>query len=273
MPFNEKNSVENLIIQVLTGVNLNLKKPNHSKSLKARSSDSIQKYSWQYTPPEYLNRDTSTIFIEPELKRALLKLNPSIQNKPELADDIINKLNGILTTVKNVGLVRANEEFSKWLKAEISMPIGEDHSYVPIKLFDFDTLENNTFWITNQFSVKGDSLKIPDLVFFINGIPVIVGEVKTSVRPAITWLDGAFDIYNTYEEDVPKLFVPNVFSFVTEGKELYIAGVRTPTEYWSPWRLEESNEEPSIETMIGLKDVSKQIRELLNPRTVLDIVM
>ena len=68
----------------------------------------------------------------------------------------------------------------------------------------------------------------------VNGIPLVVGEVKTPVRPAISWFDAAYDIHVTYENAVPQLFVPNVFSFATEGKELYIGGVRTPLEFSSP---------------------------------------
>jgi hypothetical protein len=65
-----------------------------------------------------------------------------------------------------------------------------------------------------------------DLVLWVNGFPLVVGEAKTPKRPAVTWLDGADQIHNRYERNVAALFVPNVLSFATEGKELYFGEVR-----------------------------------------------
>ena len=73
----------------------------------------------------------------------------------------------------------------------------------------------------------------------INGIPVVVGEAKTPIRPAISWLDGAHEIHDIYENAVPQLFVPNILSFATEGKELFYGSVRAPLQHWSPWRINE----------------------------------
>ena len=66
----------------------------------------------------------------------------------------------------------------------------------------------------------------------INGIPVIVGELKTPIRPSISWLDGATDIHDDYENSIAALFVPNLFSFATEGKTYRYGSVRMPLEMW-----------------------------------------
>jgi len=137
-------------------------------------------------------------------------------------------------------------------------------------LLDFDDFHNNSYLITNQFRIKGREAKIPDIVLFINGIPVVVGEVKTPVRPSVTWFDGAHDIRETYEPSVPQLFVPNILSFASEGKELYIGAVRTPLEFWSPWRIEDTKDE--LHQIIGLDDVGEQVAHLLKPKTLLDIL-
>ena len=76
---------------------------------------------------------------------------------------------------------------------------------------------------------------------------------------------------SAYENAVPQLFVPNVFSFATEGKELYIGGVRTPLELWSPWRLEDEKKD-ELHHFAGLQDIAKQITHLLKPSTLLDIL-
>ena len=171
----------------------------------------------------------------------------------------------------NVGLVRANQEFAKWLRGEITMPIGKNHEHVPIRLIDFEELKNNSFVLTNQFQIRARETRIiPDIILLVNGIPLVAGEAKTPVRPSVSWLDGAHDIHEIYENAVPQLFVPNVFSFATEGKELFIGGVRTPLELWAPWRIEEDKDE--LEHFAGLQDVAKQLTHLLKPSTLLDIL-
>ena len=57
--------------------------------------------------------------------------------------------------------------------------------------------------------------RIREICRRLDGIPLAIGEAKTPVRPAVTWVDGASDIHNGYEQSVPQMFVPNVFSFAT----------------------------------------------------------
>ncbi|MBU4011041.1 MAG: type I restriction endonuclease subunit R, partial [Proteobacteria bacterium] len=267
MTFNELNSVEYFIIRQLTGINLNQVQHGIVKEETASYSDIAK---WKYVQPELLPREITEVFLEKELKKSLIRLNPAIKSNPDRAEEVIHKLRAILITVGNVGLVRANEEFAKWLRGEISMPVGKNNEHVNIRLIDFEQINNNSFLLTNQFKIRARETKIPDIVMFVNGIPLVVGEVKTPVRPAVSWLDAAHDIHVIYENAVSQLFVPNVLSFATEGKELFIGGVRTPLEFWSPWRLEDEKDE--LYHIAGLQDVAKQITHLLKPSTLLDIL-
>lgn len=266
MSFNELNSVEHFIIHQLTGVNLN----NVNSGLVAEEAVEYDTVKWKYVQAELLQRNVEDVLLGKELTEALCRLNPDIEAQPERAEEVIHKLRAILITVNNVGLVRANEEFSKWLKGEMTLPFGKDDHHIPIRLIDFEDLKNNTYMLANQLSVRARETKIPDIVYFINGIPVVIGEAKTPVRPAISWLDGAHDIHVTYENAIPQLFVPNIFSFATEGKELFVGAVRTPLEFWAPWRLE--NDKNELAHFGGLQDVGKQLTHLLKPSTVLDIL-
>ncbi len=267
MGFNELNSVEHLIIHRLTGINLNQVQQGGVKQEAAPYDSNAQ---WRFVQPELLSRDITDVFLEQELKDSLIRLNPNLATHPDRAIDVIHKLRAILITVGNVGLVRANEEFAKWLRGEVSLPIGKQHEHVNIRLIDFERLENNSFLLTHQFKIRARETKIPDIVMFVNGIPLVVGEAKTPVRPAVSWLDGAHDIHVDYENAVPQLFVPNVFSFATEGKELFIGGIRTPLEFWTPWRIEDEKDE--LHQFAGLQDVAKQLTHLLKPATLLDIL-
>jgi type I restriction enzyme R subunit len=265
--FNELNSVEHFIIHRLTGVNLN---KVHSGSVVQEPITEYDTVQWKYLESDLLQREITDVLLEKELKESLCRLNPEIAAQPDRADEVIHKLRAILITVSNVGLVRANEEFSKWLRGEITLPFGKDYKHIPVKIIDFETLKNNSFIVTNQFKFRARETKIPDVVFFVNGIPLVIGEAKTPVRPAVSWLDGAHDIHVGYENTIPQMFVPNVFSFATEGKELFIGAVRTPLEFWTPWRLEDEKDE--LEHFAGLNDVAKQLTHLLKPSTLLDIL-
>jgi len=267
MSFNEQNSVEHFIVHKLTGINLNAVQNGMVKEDSVPYADETQ---WRYIQPDLLPRDVSDVLWEKELKDSLCRINPFIASNPERADEVIHKLRAIIITVGNVGLVRANEEFARWLRNEVSLPFGKNNQHVIVRLIDYDTIANNSFILTNQFKIRTREVKIPDIVMFVNGIPLVVGEAKTPVRHAVSWLDGAHDINVVYENSIPQLFVPNVFSFATEGKDIFIGGVRTPLEFWSPWRIE--NEEEKLSHLLGLHDVAKQLTHLLKPSTLLDIL-
>jgi type I restriction enzyme R subunit len=262
MSFNELNAVENYIIHRLTGVNLN----------EPISGDTKPKYvgNWDYKSASDLERGVNEVLIEEELRNALIRINPEINQKPERADEVIYKLRAILISVNQTGLVRANEEFFKWLTGEKTMPFGENNRHVPVRLIDFEILRNNTFIATNQYRVHSRETKIPDIALLINGIPVVIGEAKTPIRPSISWLDGAHEIHNIYENTVPQLFVPNILSFATEGKELFYGSVRCALEYWSPWRME--SDDGSLSKKLGLGEIKKELEDLLKPTRLLDIL-
>lgn len=259
MAFNELNSVEHYIIQQLSGVNCN----DPAKS-------DTNGYAWTYKTKDELNRGVNEVMVESELREALIRLNPEIKANPELADEVIYKIRAILISVNQVGLVKANEAFHKWLAGEKTLPFGENNRHVPVRLIDFENLENNTYTITNQFHVHHRETKIPDIVMLINGLPIVVGEAKTPIRPSVSWLDGAHEVHDIYENTVPQLFVPNILSFATEGKELFYGAVRAPLEHWSPWRID--NETQKTAQQLGLAEMGKELQDLMKPERLLDIL-
>lgn len=263
MAFNELNSVEYYIIHQLSGVNL-----NSTNSLS--ESKSSYGAEWKHVSSLELNRSVNEVLLESELKTSLIRLNPVIAKNQELADEVIYKLRAILLSVNQVGLVKANEEFFKWMAGDKTMPFGENNRHLPVKLIDFDDINNNTYLVTNQFRVHHRETKIPDIVLLINGIPVVVGEAKTPIRPSVSWLDGAHEIHDIYENSIPQLFVPNILSFATEGKTFFFGGIRTPLEFWAPWRLE--NDDDKLAKQLGLGEIGKELSDLLNPKRLLDIL-
>jgi type I restriction enzyme R subunit len=262
MGFTELNSVEHYIIHQISGVNLNanqVSEPQPTFGVK-----------WQFQSPEQLGRGVNEVLVESELVKALIRLNPEIEANPNLADEVIHKLRAILISVNQVGLVKANEEFFAWMTGEKTMPFGENNRHVPVNLIDFDDLTRNDYVITNQFRIHHRETKIPDVVLMINGIPVVVGEAKTPIRPSVSWLDGAHEVHSIYENAVPQLFVPNILSFATEGKELFYGAIRCPLEFWAPWRTEDDDNQ--ISKALGLAEIGKELTDLLSPARLLDIM-
>jgi type I restriction enzyme R subunit len=97
-------------------------------------------------------------------------------------------------------------------------------------------------------------------------LPLVIGEAKTPTRSAVTWFDGAFQVHEIYERQVPAMFVPNVFSFATEGKLFRYGSIRMPIDIWGPWRTRENEPEGS------LADVRRTVESMLRPEVVLDIL-
>src|SRR5690606_1035917 len=124
-------------------------------------------------------------------------------------DDVIHHLNAILLSVQSDGLVRANEHFTEWLRDDLTMPFGENNDHVPVRLIDFKDLTNNRYIVTQQVTFKPAKVeKRFDIVLYVNGIPLVVGEAKTPTREAISWFDCAEQIQK-YEDTVPSFVVPN----------------------------------------------------------------
>jgi len=262
MSFNELNSVEHYIIHQLSKVNL-----NNNLFIEEEATYGNK---WVYKDSLELDRGVNEVLLESELKAALIRLNPEIGVRHELADEVIYKLRAILLSVNHVGLVKANEEFYKWMQGEKTMPFGENNRHVQVRLIDFNEIDNNLYWVTSQFRVHHRETKIPDIVLFINGIPVVVGEAKTPIRPSVSWLDGAHEIHHIYEDTIPQLFVPNILSFATEGKTLNFGGIRTPLEFWAPWRIE--GDDDSLARRLGLTEIGKELSDLMSPERLLDIL-
>lgn len=263
MTFNEQNSVEDYVISKLIE-----KLGPTADNAGAEYGNTVQ---WEYVSAQELKRNESEVIIESLLKDALIRINPEIRAFPERADEVIYKLRAILLSVNDVGLVRANEEFTKWLQGEKTMPFGENNQHVSVRLIDFEEFSNNSFIATNQYKVIKNITKIPDMALLINGIPVIIGEFKTPVRPSISWLDGAIQIHDDYENTIPELFVPNIFSFASEGKTFRYGSIRMPLEIWGPWR-DETKDNKAIGELFGLKELEVAIESMLKPSVILDML-
>jgi type I restriction enzyme R subunit len=239
--FNEENAVENFVRDLLTDM------------------------GWKFVPRDQLPRSETDVLVETHLIDSLIRLNPTIAEEPGRADEVLYKLRAIIQSAKGMGLVRANEEFSEWIRNEKTMPFGENGEHVSVRLIDYDDLKNNDFIVTTQYTFKSGQERRPDIVLLVNGIPLVIGEAKSPVRPAVSWVDGAAQL-EEYQNSVTEIFVPNVFCFATEGKVYRVGSIKLPIEKWQPWR---ETEEDAFDL---LDEVKSSVNRMLKPEVVLELL-
>lgn len=262
--FNEANTVEALVRDRLYGG------ITHHTAVGpglARRLGSVSGLGWHFLAQQDLHRQSHEVLVEGQLREALIRLNPEIATQPDRADDVVYKLRAILMGVRGDGLVKANEEFAAWLTGERSMPFGANGEHVTIHVIDFADVERNQYVVTTQYTYRaGATEKRADLVLLVNGIPLVVIEAKTPVRASQSWVDGALQLHDDYERNVPELFVPNVLSVATEGKELRYGSIGLPVELWGPWRVEADTKMPA------LQQIETAIASMLEPHVLLDLL-
>jgi type I restriction enzyme R subunit len=271
MTFTESNTVEQMILDAATslgsGAVPSVLREDPPAGWGGSLGEEFKPARWTFVDPLKVPRQPGEVMVESWVREALISLNPEIAEQPDRADEVIYALRAILLAVGGDGLVRANENFTMWLRGEKTMPFGPNGEHVPVRLLDFTQTANNRLTVTNQWSFQsGTVTKRFDVVFLINGLPLVIGEAKSPTRSAVTWFDGAYQVNEIYEKEVPAMFVPNVFSFATEGRCLRYGSIRMPIDLWGPWRDDDNQEEGNMGA------VRKTVESLLRPEVVLDIL-
>ena len=230
--------------------------------------DTLSMNGWTYIPADGLPRAYSDVLVEPMVKDALIRLNPVIAEDPTRADEVIYKLRTLILSAQANNLIAANETFKKLVFENNSFPFGENGRSVSIDFFGTMTPERlslNEYVVTNQWVYpKADGGKRLDIVLLVNGFPIAVGELKTPVREAISWMDGAGDIL-AYEKSIPQMFVTNVFNFASEGKCYRYSSINAPLTAWGPWHTEQHKAEGT------LVHVQEALTDMIKPETIMDI--
>jgi type I restriction enzyme R subunit len=223
---------------------------------------------WTYSEDETLGRTLDDVFLLSDLEPTLLRLNPEISEQPDRVTEVLARLRAVLLGVRNDGLVAANEEFVQWMCGRRTVKyIGTDRD-AQVHLIDFENPLSNTLRVTTEATFHvGKEHRRYDIVLWVNGLPLVVGEMKTPVGVQVSWLNGATDIHNGYEKKTPEFFVPNVLSFASEGREFRYGAVCQPPELWLNWSSTEDAIMPP-----GIPAVLRSAELLLTPSMVLDIL-
>lgn len=214
-----------------------------------------------------LPRLKDKVVRESDLRPALLRLNPEVAEQPDRATEIVGRLRPALTSAHSVGLLAANEAFGEWLRGIKTMQFVGADAFSQVRLIDFDNPRANSLRATTEVTFRaGREQRRYDIVLWVNGLPLVVGETKRP-GPSTSWLNAAKDIHNGYEQRTPSFFVPNVLSFATDGRDFRYGAVCQPPEQWLKW----ANTTDEL-AQPGLASVLRAVELLLTPETVLEIL-
>lgn len=223
---------------------------------------------WTEVHPDTLQREDISALIEPDVTEALLKLNPAIAADPGRVDQVLPALRAVVLSVVEDGLVAANERKMSWLRGREGVQYAGEPAPLPVRLIDFENPRANKLVVSREVVFRaGTSERRYDIVLWVNGFPLVVGETKTPTKQSVSWLNAARDIHNTYEVEQPGFFVANVLNFATEGKEFRYGPVRMPAEMWLPWG--KTGEEPPP---VGLARALYAVELLLAPEQLLEVL-
>ena len=241
---------------------------NEDNTIEQMAISTLSKAGWKYVEADNLDRNYTDVMVESMVKDALIRLNPAIAEEPSRADEVIYKLRALIMSTDENNLITQNEAFKRFVFEQNSFPFGKDGRAISVSFFGTEQnwmLDKNEYVVTNQWVYpKKENGKRFDIVLLINGLPVAIGELKTPVRAAITWLDGAEDI-TSYEKSVPEMFATNIFVFATEGKCYRYGSIGMPVNMWGPWHTAENKNEGS------LAEVQISMADMIQPYRVMDI--
>ncbi|TNE71017.1 type I restriction endonuclease subunit R [bacterium] len=204
------------------------------------------------------------VVLTERLKNAVYSINKSI------AKDVIDEGLKDLSRITTSDLLRNNELFHRYLTEGIPVTknVNGSERGDRIQLVDFVNPENNEFLVVNQFTViENNHNKRPDILLFINGIPLVVIELKNPADQQAT-LYAAYEQIETYKALIPGLFTFNGFVVLSDGLEARAGTISSGFSRFMAWKTADGKKEASHLT----GELETLIQGMLNPATLVDIL-
>ena len=192
--------------------------------------------------------DYGQVIFPDQLRQALVRLNPELP--PEALEDACRKL----TRVDAPSLVERNRAVHRMLVDGVNVEYRRKDGSIAgaqARVIDFAVPENNDWLAVNQFTVsEGQHTRRPDVVLFVNGLPLVVIELKNPAdEEATIWT--AYHQLQTYQAQIPSIFATNVALIISDGVQARIGTLGAGKEWFKPWR-----------TIAGVQDAAPTMSEL-----------
>jgi type I restriction enzyme R subunit len=212
-----------------------------------------------------VERDFKDVILEKRLKSALKRLNPDLPEKA--IDEAIYKLK----KVESPNLEIANKEVYQMLRDGIKVEVEDENKNLRgrfVKVIDFENPLNNEFLVVNQFTVQGiERVRRPDVVVFINGVPIVIFELKNPTIEEAT-IQTAYQQLQEYKKDIPEIFKYNQILVISDLIEAKYGTISASWEWFKKWRgIEDPNEQ-----LQGVSELEVLVKGIFQKARLLDII-
>jgi type I restriction enzyme R subunit len=254
---------------------------NEASLSEDHAVEQLQRLGYTYVDPATLEAERDSFkegFLPKRLAAAIKRLNPWI------SDDNTTKAVRAVSAVPAASLIEASEKLHTALTYGISLEqdVGSGKKGQSVRFFDFENPKKNEFIVIRQFRVQGAKKNIrPDIVLFINGVPLVVIECKSPTLGE-TWKIDAFDQFCRYQElehrfrelGAPKLFEPVQILVATCGHAAFYGTVTTPYRHYAEWKTLWPKTEAEFTKAHGHPPSAQEtlFEGMLAPENLLDIV-
>ncbi len=210
-------------------------------------------------------KNFNDVLLSDRLQLALERINPKLP-----PDAIIDALHQI-SIPQSPSLIKNNQAFHKMLTDGIDVSIRQDNGLFKtekVKIFDFQNPQNNDWAVTSQFTVIENNVeKRPDLVVIINGMPLVVIELKSSSDENVG-ISEAFNQIQTYKNKIASLFTYNSFIIISDGINARIGTLTSDEDRFMMWRTIDGNDIAPL----SIPQLEVMIRGSLNHATFLNLI-
>ncbi|MFU0480780.1 type I restriction endonuclease subunit R [Gardnerella vaginalis] len=193
-------------------------------------------YRYVYAPD--LERDFHSPLYEEELNDALFRLNPRASK--HAISEALRKIKNF----ENAELVQKNELFMNYLQNGVEVKYfedGEEHSDI-IYLADYENKNNNSFVVANQWTYIENSNKRPDVILFLNGLPVVLMELKSPSRENTDASEGYLQIRN-YMQEIPSMFIYNCICVISDQLTSKAGTITSKEDRFMCWKSKDGSYE------------------------------
>lgn len=193
-------------------------------------------YRYVYAPD--LERDFHSPLYEEELNDALYRMNPSASKRA--ISEALRKIKNF----ENAELVQKNELFMNYLQNGVEVKYfedGEERSDI-IYLADYENKNNNSFVVTNQWTYVENSNKRPDIILFLNGLPVVLMELKSPSRENTDASEGYLQIRN-YMQEIPSMFIYNCICVISDQLTSKAGTITSKEDRFMCWKSKDGSYE------------------------------
>ncbi len=213
--------------------------PINENTLEQAIIGELQAKGYEYVYGPDIERDYHEVILEDDFRFSMQKINPGI------SQEIITEA---FKNIRNLGLLRLedlNASFHKYLIEGVPVPYqqnGESRTFT-VRLIDFNSPDSNDFKVINQFTVIEHKQKRPDIVIFINGIPMVLFELKNMANDNTT-VENAYKQVKNYQLDIPSLFHYNAFNVISDGIDTRVGTITSDFTRYMAWKSE-NGEKPA----------------------------